>query len=335
MSKIMRGDAIAALVCTLIAGCVDRSVCLQPPSSPVAETQEDGPADPDLYVGSGDPYGIGELEIRRIPIEPCEAGAPVRLNIYTPVGAARYPVVLFEHGFTVDIDWYTESLNHLASHGFVVLAPQTYAPFNPFAAPSDAVEADRVLQVLDWAQGSLDAVTGVATDMSRLGISGHSRGGKVAWKVVQRDPSRFLAIAGVDPVDSDFGGRVTSAGLTFSVPSLVIGTALGVVPAPGIPLACAPAGFNHVQFYEVVQAPAWHVVALDGGHMDMLDSGKLGNCGVVCMVCTSGPNPAATRQMIVGMMVAMFRGTLQGDTPALDYLVNTSLAPSRISVESK
>ncbi len=151
----------------------------------------------------------------------------------------------------------------------------------------------------------------------------------MAWLVLVADPSRAQAVAGVDPVDGTGGpfgnqARVVQGPFAFSLPALVIGTGLGG--------SCAPAGDNHEQFYAASRSPAWHVVIPDAGHADMLDEATAISAS---SVCPGGPDRAAVRRLTAGLLVAFFRGSLQGDASAYTCLTDTVAAPMTIAVESK
>jgi len=317
----------AALV--LAAGCLDQTVCTQsaasqPTSAPAAQAQP--------YLGTDDPYSPGSLTVRSVDLAPCDAGAPVALRIHTPEAAGTYAVVVFQHGFFALNYAYDVILRHLASHGFVVVAPQMYLP--GVAAlldqPTAAEEAQLALQVLAWLPDHLGAAAGVQVRTDRLGLAGHSRGGKVAWLILSSNPGLVQVFAGVDPVD----GPETLTGnqapavqgpLSYSLPALIIGT--------GLRGNCTHEGEDHAKFYAACRSPAWQVVAPDYGHADILND--LEAAAAAALVCPSGPDPAAMRSLTAGLLVAFFRGTLQGDPAALAYLTDTTAAPVRIQVESK
>ncbi len=189
--------------------------------------------------------------------------------------------------------------------------------------------AQTAAQVLNWLPTGLTATLGYTPATTRLGLAGHSRGGKVAWLVLVADPSRAQAIAGVDPVDGmggPFGNqaRVVQGPFTFTLPALVIGTGLGG--------SCAPAGDNHEQFYAASRSPACHVVIPEAGHADMLDEAT---AMTASSVCPGGPDRAAVRRTTAGLLVAFFRGSLQGDASAYACLTDVAVAPLTIEVESK
>jgi chlorophyllase len=326
----MRFGFCAPLAAFLVAisGCVQPPGCPQAPGR--AATTLATTSDP-VYVGKGDPYSNGLLAIRRLSTAACEQGNIVPLLILSPDAPGNYPVVVFQHGFITRNEAYSEILSHLASHGFVVVAPQMYEPGLAalLGQPTAADEALTAAQVLSWLTAGLPATLAYSPETSRLGLAGHSRGGKVAWLMLVANPSRVQAVAGVDPVDGTGGpfgnqARVVQGPFSFSLPTLVIGTGLGG--------NCAPAGDNHEQFYAASRSPAWHVVIPDAGHADMLDEATAISASGVC---PGGPDRAAVRRLTAGLLVAFFRGSLQGDASAYTYLTDVADAPMTIEVESK
>ncbi|KAL3507833.1 hypothetical protein ACH5RR_033215 [Cinchona calisaya] len=46
------------------------------------------------------------------------------LLIVTPSEVGEFPVLLFIHGYLLSNSFYSQLLQHVASHGFIVIAPQ-------------------------------------------------------------------------------------------------------------------------------------------------------------------------------------------------------------------
>ena len=101
-----------------------------------------------------------------------------------PIDATKgaRPLVIFSHGYSLNPEWYSTLLEHYASQGFIVLAPQH--------AEDDWLEAwaatfDRPLDIkraLDFAEG-LTAPGGELAgkiDMTNVAVVGHSYGGYTA-----------------------------------------------------------------------------------------------------------------------------------------------------------
>ncbi len=325
-AAVMRRIAFIAFICAVLVSCNGGGECSFVEESGTANAVA-GP----IYVATGDPFQAGPLAVRTIDVEQCDGGAPRPLHIVAPDAPGTFAVVQLQHAFFGMNTWYDEIMRHLASHGFVVVAPQMYELGAGVALgnPSADQEAESANQVREWLGEHLGEVAGVDADMGRFGLAGHSRGGKVVWLLLKADPSRGMAVAGIDPVDGTGGplggqSRVLAGTLNFPFPSLVIGTGRGG--------ACAPAGDNHMQFYAASASPAWHVVASDYGHGDMLDEDA---ANAAALVCDSKSDREPMRRLTAGMLTAFFRATLQGDAAAFASLSDVAAAPAAIVVESK
>jgi chlorophyllase len=154
----------------------------------------------------------------------------------------------------------------------------------------------------------------------QVSISGHSRGGKVAFALALghgRTSLPLAALIAVDPVDGMAPGRQTpppiltyrEASLRVPAPVMVIGTGLGALRPP-----CAPLGVSHAEFYHECAGPACHLVARDYGHTDMMDDVACGAKGL----CKSGGARAAMRRFVGGAMVAFLKKWVEGRPEWLD-----------------
>jgi len=318
---------ISGLAAALFAGCVQRPAC--PNDGDGAST--DTPVAGEPYVGTGNPYESGSLNVRTICVAKCEKGFPLPLRVHTPQEPGTYAVLVFQHGFMLRNSCYDTILRHVAGHGFVVVAAQMYEPgLGPlFGRPTAAEEADTLRALLEWLPGRLGEIAGVSVRTDRLGLAGHSRGGKVVWLALSQEADLAQAVAGVDPVDGTggpFGNqpRVIQGPFSLQMPSLVIGTGLGG--------SCAPEGDNHEQFYAASPSPAWHVIATEQGHADMLDAECAGPSEAIC---ASGDDREAMVRLTGGLLVAFLRGSLQGDPSAYAWLTDTISAPTPIVAEAR
>ncbi|KAK4408259.1 Chlorophyllase-2, chloroplastic [Sesamum angolense] len=139
--------------------------------------------------------------------------AKIVLFIVAPCEKGTYPPLLFCHGFMLGNKWYSDLLCHIASHGYIVVAPKFYG----IIPISITEEVRRAAQVTEWLPTGLPPLLPeeVNPDMDNLALAGHSRGGKTAFalalgrteqkppkkKVVDvTQPSKFKAVIGVDPV---------------------------------------------------------------------------------------------------------------------------------------
>lgn len=307
----------------VLSGCFKSTFCSEPGEFPAKSQTPMAAAS--VYVSDGDSFRPGSLSVRTCDVEPSEFQAPARLRLHAPEPAGAYPVVMFQHGFMVRNAAYDEILQHLASHGFVVIAPQMYEPGLSalMGRPTGTEEAQLAGEILRWLPGNLDRAIGYTARTDRVGVAGHSRGGTVAWSLASAHPSVIGALAGVDPVGRG-GPRVKSSTLPVGIPSMILGAGRGG--------GCAPEGRNHVQFYEASPSPAWHIVALDHGHGDMLDDRE---AALAAWFCASGPDRAGMRRLTAGLLTALFRGALQENPDAWLDLSRTEAFPVAASVESK
>jgi chlorophyllase len=343
------GDSAAPIDADTTDSAVDDATINEPSDTldTLATEDTDGTEDSDgaedvqdagdgLYLGVEDPYGAGDLSVSVIDVAAAQAGAPVAMQIYEPEQSGSYAVVVFQHGFQMKNGYYSTILEHVSSHGFIVVAPQMSGG-SLLGSPSTQEEADEAKALYDWLEVELAGQISTSPSLDHVGLVGHSRGAKVVWSVMSDDPSYADALVGIDPVDGTggpFGGedRVIDGPFGFSPPVFVLGTGLG--PQASFGQACAPSGDNHEQFYSASQTPAWHVVATQHGHLDMLDDQTPG-CGAACGLCPSGDDKPTMRTLTAGTLVAFLRASLQGDDTAYGLLSDLGAAPTPVEVEQK
>ena len=169
----------------------------------------------------------------------------------------------------------------------------------------------------------------VQPNLSKLGLAGHSRGGKVAFALAMQKAIttlKFSALIGVDPVDGMDKGKQTPPPVLTYVPHsfnldmavMVIGSGLGDVKRNPLFPPCAPKGVNHEDFFKECKNPACHFVAKDYGHLDMLDDETKGIRGrsSYCL-CKNGKAREPMRRFVGGVVVAFMKAYLNGDNTDL------------------
>ena len=272
------------------------------------------------------PYDAGPLLVQEIAVAAGEQGAPRRGLLFAPSEGGPWPLVQFQHGFSSSVDSYQFMLTRLASHGFVVFAPQMYEGGNPADAPGIPDEVAAAVAVSDWLKAKVASLLGTGVNTAAFGLAGHSRGGQVAWRMLAEAGVRATALSGVDPVDgnappfsSDTGPLITANPLRFGFAVQVQGTGLG---RQGEAFACAPAVRNYEKFIAAGQDRVYGVVATEHGHADMTDT----DCVTCRAACVSNPSPGMP-EFTAGQLVAYYSLRLKSDAAAARFLSEVSAAP--------
>jgi len=107
------------------------------------------------------------------------------LGADAPVGG--FPVLVFSHGSGASKEMYKYLLEFLASHGYVVVAPDHtgnvgIGQFVPEDMEMTSLRVTDLLWVIDWLGSAVGDEAGVLhglADMNRLAVAGHSYGGHV------------------------------------------------------------------------------------------------------------------------------------------------------------
>ncbi|CAL8989714.1 unnamed protein product, partial [Prunus brigantina] len=258
-----------------------------------------------------------------IPVPP-----PKPLLIGMPCEAGEFPLLLLLHGYLLSNSFYSQLIQHIASHGFIVVAPQLYT----IAGPDSTGEIKSTAAITNWLSEGLQFLLPphVQANLSKLALAGHSRGGKVSFALALGKEGntnrKFSALIGIDPVDGMDKGKQTPPPVLTYVPHsfdldmavMVIGSGLGEVKRNPLFPPCAPKGVNHEDFFNECQKPACYFVAKDYGHLDMLDDETKGVRGksTYC-VCKNGKSREPMRKFVGGVVVAFLQAYLEGDSSHL------------------
>jgi predicted dienelactone hydrolase len=152
-------------------------------------------------------------------------------------GATRWPLVVFSHGLGGHRRQSTFLCTHLASHGFVVAAPEHVGTTFPDAITVRAaglrawVESGvgvRPRDVVGVVDALLSGAIPAAVDAARIGVCGHSFGGWTALTAVARD-ARMKAVVAITPAGGRGGegmdvlSESVELGWSRPVPTLIVG----------------------------------------------------------------------------------------------------------------
>lgn len=255
---------------------------------------------------------------------------PVLVGMPETSEGGEFPVLILLHGFMTPNDFYSQLIRHVASYGFIVVAPQLYS-----IATTDATgDVEAAAAITDWLSNrSLQSFlpSNICPIVTKLALSGHSRGGKVAFALALSKTEPFSALIGIDPVDGTTFSQTPPPVLTGvpssfqlgGIPVMVIGSGLGAEKKNRFSCACAPKGVNHEAFYKECQSPACYFVAKDYGHMDMLDDDTKGMIGkMTYAMCKNGESREPMRKFVGGVLVAFLKAYLEGDDADLVAIRN-------------
>ncbi|KAL5561748.1 hypothetical protein UlMin_031495 [Ulmus minor] len=253
------------------------------------------------------------------------------LLIVTPTVKGTYPVILFLHGFYLRNNFYLQLLQHISSHGYIVVAPQLYE----YIQPTGPQEIESAAKVTDWLEEGLKPhlPENVTPDITKVALTGHSRGEKAAFVlalgITSKTSLNFSVLVGIDPVTSVTQAFRTKPyiltgiphSLDLSIPVAVIGTSLGPKQKNSMSPPCES------------KLTCVHFFAKDCGYMDMLDDdpsgvrGELADC--MCKNVLASRDPM--RRSVGGIVVAFFRAYLGGDDEDLIAIVDDhSLATAKL-----
>jgi len=316
---------------------VENADNLEEPDGDSAPSPDAGDAGIDDVVTTWTPPGeVGEFAVTEHTVTATGDGASFEAELWVPVSSEPARAVLLLPGFMLSASDFSKTSERLASHGFIVLCPSFGDSF--LAAIDHAVLAAHSSAMLHWLtdQGALGAgpIAGRLDDTT-FGISGHSRGGKIALLTAIED-DRISAVYTLDPVDT-VGGPFdnTPTPQNPSVAPELMPQLLAPVGFFGAGKGgdgfqpCAPQAENHESYYSSASATAiaYHHVDPGAGHMDFTDSGAAG-------LCAAGEDSKATREAATSTLVAFMRRHLAEQTSYQPYL-DGALVDPRLTWEAK
>ena len=301
------------------------------PDAPAAPDVPGAPVGPD----PGEPgSGTSSVATHELQLEGGVFPKNADLTIYLPDAAGPLPVVVFNHGFQLGTDQYVSYGEHLASWGYVVVLPQM--PGSLLNAPNHKELKEYEIKVIDWIVANAAVADGPMqgkADATRIGLAGHSMGGKVALLTATAD-SRPIAVFGVDAVDAA-GGPIPGSAENYpsvtpelmsqiTVPFVTLGETTNASCSGFLCQACAPADDNFHQYFEHATGPALEIEVLGANHMSFLDNPS---CGFACSACPAGSDDTATtRKLTRRYMTAFFNVVLGGDPTFEAYLTGPAMA---------
>ncbi|XP_065896388.1 uncharacterized protein [Dysidea avara] len=205
-----------------------------------------------VYEFKGDPYHGGDLPVRYANLANYKE-LPLYTLLFYPLEPGEYVPIVFIPGLygIVPPDFYTDTLKHLASHGYVVIAMDTVVPLvGDDNLHKEEILAKRVYEEVIWLQSNLVQVLpsladSVTVDWSLLGLAAHSAGADIILQLLQNKKLEAKAAAFMEPFSTKF-----KEPLGYSLPALSFGTQL----CEEKPNCCQP-GIDYLHFYNMLDCP--------------------------------------------------------------------------------
>mgnify|MGYP001229784767 CR=1 FL=1 len=254
----------------------------------------------------------------------------VPVTILMPDVSGVVPLVIFTHGFSQEPAAYIGTGEFIASWGMVVVMPGL--PGGMFSPVPHRIQAEYLRGVLDWAVGAGNASDGPLAgnvDPGRVGLAGHSMGGKLSFLLAASD-DRVGAVFGVDPVDAgppmddyepaDWPSVTPEMMGDIQIPIVVLGENADGDLADA--MSCAPAGNRFSDYYEAATGPAVMIEVIGADHVSFLDA-----CDEFCsLFCRPGTDdPAVTLALTRKYLVAFFRQHLGGEDCLIEWLTGDAM----------
>lgn len=248
-----------------------------------------------------------------------------------PVGSSARPLVLFAPGYQIPSSGYSDWATHLATWGFIAVRADPVGGFPP----------NHVAMSLDLRDALDDllapAALPVSVDLSRVALSGHSLGGKLALMAASGD-ARVRTLFVFDPVNGGGPGGYTSEQPnivpqpmgSLAVPLGILGELLDSTSSGG--QACAPAAVNYQTLFQAATASprAYEWTLAGASHIDFVTNQD--QCGFACTFCNPRTLPLAqTHAFMRASAVAFLRTYLQGESGLCPWLTG-ALLPGAVGV---
>ena len=136
---------------------------------------------------------------------------------FDPAGAP-YPAISFGHGFLQGVGQYQSTLEHLATHGYLVIASESESGLSPNHA-NFALDLSRCLTWLEQQHADPESFLFGAVNTGAFGMSGHSMGGGASILATAQD-ARVRALANLAAANTN--PSAVNAMASVTVPSRLI-----------------------------------------------------------------------------------------------------------------
>lgn len=272
------------------------------------------------------------------------------IYVYGPSAPGTFPIIYFSSSLAgnVPATAYKVLLEHIASHGYVVVCP---AKLN---WPGTEYESQWLIDLHKWVESNLvinlinmGFDKGLKVDFSTEFVMGHSAGNHVMCEYLKATCGNVQGFIMMSPVDGvDELGIIKKfcieppSQVSFNVPTLVIPAGLDSVPGLEIPKGltapCAPEELSNRRFYDGMIGPTWMVNATGYGHADLLEPGLVDLVDELkyCAFHEGGDPDEVYRRFLGGSVVSFAKG-IMGDCNLLQNIEDSANIPVDTQIEMK
>jgi hypothetical protein len=222
------------------------------------------------------------------------------VTLYMPDTPGLHPVVAHACGSSQSAAGYVPYAERLASYGIAMILVD-----DPGALTNTSDIVPNLVYAVDtW----LPATFPDAIDVSKVGLSGHSRGGAVSLLAAEHAlAGKVVAWFGIDPVDNQFliapGEYARTDLASIGIPTVFLGAE--------VTSNCAPAADSYPTLSPLAPDPSVLIVGLGAGHTQF----QVASACNLCSVCS--PDGTADANVVLAYSVryftAFFARELLGD----------------------
>ncbi len=214
-------------------------------------------------------------------------------NAALDAGGSPYPAVSFGHGFFQAVSTYQSTLEHLATHGYIVIATDSEGGLAPSHA-NLATDLSLSLTYLEQQHAAAGSFLYGRVNTARTAVGGHSMGGGAAILAAASD-ARIDAVFGLAAADTNPSSIAGIANVRVPV-RLIAGSSETIVSATG----------TTQPMYANARSPRQYPLLAGGYHCGFQDSSFPIGCDTGTM--SRGDQLAWTRRLLTEWCNLYLRG---------------------------
>lgn len=259
-------------------------------------------------IPTGSPAAVGPHPVlaRGMQLGDWDDGFPIVL--YEPADQhGPLPAIVFLPGRSAPEQFYESWGRALASRGFVV-AMRGYYGF----LRTDPELTEDARKIAHW------LVQRGYADQARIGVAGHSMGGKASMMAALADPI-FHAVVALDPDENGYTHVARGPIAELKAPLLIIGMEDSILAHSRL---CATEKGNYRSFWKYAPPGTLELTVRHADHMQVMDTSEYPGMGI-CRVGTN--NTTRVRTLSRAALTAFFEDHLLGKTEQMPVAADLEL----------